>query len=286
MPLSFIPPVENVFIASAYSNKNFFDRPEGETLFVGSFAGTSDVYRSLLKFDLFDKMHGIPCGITIKQAILVLQLVRNDHAGTAQVDGFRLLDDFSQDTTTFMAAPESSFPSSDGAWGAQMPLAGQNIIFFDITELVQGWYDGSTPNHGIELRGLEDAGNNILAFRSSHFPDSTSAPNLMIFWTKESDSVSYIDMYSASPSVTTSIPMAGREEVTFLIANASSGNLQGFVQYSLDQGATFSDDPTSAFSVPPAGASLVSSTGQTDLVRIHITAAGTGIYTVTATTNK
>ena len=83
MPETTFSPVQDVYIASAYPDRNFFNRTQGDVLFVGSFTNENDIYRSLLQFDLFTPYHGIPPNSSIENATLQLAMYRNDNPGVA-----------------------------------------------------------------------------------------------------------------------------------------------------------------------------------------------------------
>jgi len=184
MPLAFLTPKKDVYIASAFPDINFNNhkKNEGDFLFVGTFTGADDIFRSLLQFDLFDPGAGIPSNRTIQEAVLFLHLSRNDNAGVAQVYCFRLFDSFNANEVTFNTVPMSHFPISDFAGGAVTPAATPISVALNITSLVQSWYLGLIPNNGIELRGIENGNNNILGFRSTRFTNRSFWPSLVVNW--------------------------------------------------------------------------------------------------------
>lgn len=163
-----------------------------------------------------------------------------------------------------------------------MPIDGAVIL--DVTGLVRGWLNGIVPNNGIELRGIENADDNILGFRSTRFPDSTFWPQLTVGWTTGTLSFLTQDTLSGAPNASVVIHMAGIEQVTFTINNTTNAELKGAIQVSLDNGATFFDDPATAFTIAAGGETVISYTVAADLVRIHITSAGAGNYTIQAKT--
>lgn len=279
MPVSTFTAVQDVYIASAYPDQNFDNRSQGNTLYAGTFiGGTSDIYRSLLQFNLFESTKGIPPNCTIESADLTISMFRNDNVGTAQVSIFRLLDFFNQSTVTFNTQP----PSDTTAFGPVTPPSRNSILNINILSLVQGWYDGSIPNNGIVLKGLENANDNILGFFSTRSPLSDFWPALRIKWSKGTLSEPITDILSGAPSFSTFVDMAGKEQATWLIFNPTATALAGVVQ--VLQGTLLIDYPGSAFTVPAVGSQVVFFTGAVDSARLKITTAGADTYTISVET--
>ncbi|HWP98087.1 MAG TPA: DNRLRE domain-containing protein [Syntrophomonadaceae bacterium] len=275
MPVTTFNPVQDVYIAAAYPTTNFFEPPDGEHLFVGTFTSAADIYRSLLQF-----FPNLPQNINIERAILRLALFRIDNiAGTVSVYG--LVGDFNQTEVTYSTAPATGFLFG----GPVTPITGSLPlpVDIDITSLVRGWVNGSIPNNGIELRGIENANDNILRFASTRFPDSRAWPQLIVTWSQGTISPQVED-FVLGPGFTTPILMKGREQITFIINNTSGAPISGNVQLSQDGGASYDDDPATAFVSLAAGAELVITVNfVADLARIHVTAAtGTNYWNVSA----
>lgn len=181
MQLTVFNPIQDVYISSAYPDQNFANHTQGDVLFIGSFSSATAVYRSLLQFDVVDANRGIPPNSTIINATLNLFYYRNDNVGTAEINGYRLLNYFNQNTVSYNTAPLSSFPV---AIFSEVLTLVSDLVDIDITVLVQGWYSGSIPNTGIELRGLENANNNLVGFRSTRYENPISWSFLEVTWNK------------------------------------------------------------------------------------------------------
>ncbi|HWP96473.1 MAG TPA: DNRLRE domain-containing protein [Syntrophomonadaceae bacterium] len=279
MPVTVFNPIQDVYISSAYPNQNFANATQGNVLFIGTFTGAADIYRSLLQFDVVDANHGIPPNSTISEANLVLHIYRNDNPGTAQVNGFRLLDFFHQKKVTFNTAPENSSINLFSI----VPSGAAQILDINITSLVQGWYSGAIPNNGILLEGLENANDNIIGFRSTRFDDSSFWPSLSVTWAKGTLSAPISETLSGAPKFTTFVNMAGKEQATWLIYNPTTTALTGVVQ--VVQGNLLINDPNTVFTVPAAGNGVVYFTGAVDSARLAITAASaTDTYTISVET--
>ncbi|MEQ8176467.1 MAG: DNRLRE domain-containing protein [Syntrophomonadaceae bacterium] len=280
MPVSTFTAVQNVYVASAYPDQNFGKPSPGNTLYVGTYVGgTSDIYRSLLQFNIWEPNQGIPSNSTIESAELLLSLYRDDNRGIAQVSAFRLDNVFDQQTVTYNTKPLSIPPE----FGPVIPTNINSTVRINITSLVQGWYDGSIPNCGIELKGLENANNNILAFFSTRTPYSFAWPALQIKWSKGTLSETIFETLTGAPKSSTVINMAGQEQATWLVVNTTDGNLAGSIRIS-QQGGISTTDPNSNFTIPAGESRVIYFTGAATTVNLIFTAAGTGDYLVSVQT--
>lgn len=280
MPVSTFTAVQNVYVASAYPDQNFATSSQWYTLYVGTFlGGISDIYRSLLQFNIWQPNQGIPPNSTIESAELLLSLFRDDNRGIAQVSANRLDNVFDQQTVTYNTKPLSIPPY----FGPVIPGNINSTVRIDITSLVQGWYDGSIPNCGIELKGLENANNNILAFFSTRAPYSFAWPALEIKWSKGTLSETIFETLNGTPKSSTVINMAGQEQATWLVANNTNGSLTGSILIS-QQGGISTIDPNSTFTIPAGQSKVIYFTGAATTANLVFTAAGTGNYLVSVQT--
>ncbi|HOQ10674.1 MAG TPA: DNRLRE domain-containing protein [Syntrophomonadaceae bacterium] len=277
MPVSFFLPVNNVYIASAYPDQNFANRNQGDVLFVGSFTGAGDIYRSLLEFDLSDPNHGIPPNSTIVRGELLLSMYRNDNPGTARVDVLILDDVFDERTVTF-----NTSLSTRPIGISVVPQAAPDLVIIDITDLVLAWYQGGILKN-VELRGLENNNNNIIGFRSTRFSNSAVWPRLRVVWSKGTVSDTLSDILSGAPATSTLIDIRGKEQATFLIQNTTDGTLQGHVILQ-NTGQVPVSDPSTQFSIPPGQERVVNYIAAVDFLQLGFTAAGNGNYFVMAST--
>jgi len=164
MPSISIFPTDDVYIAEFFPTTNFAGVP---VLFIGEYlqhGGAPDAYRSLLKFDL----SAIPPGNAIVSAKLNLYVGRKDKTDAQlspqPVTLFRNLDDFSELTVTWNTQP-SVTPTGILQNITDADLF--NYISIDVTDLVKSWFCGCNPNFGIELRGIEDINDTIIAFAAT-----------------------------------------------------------------------------------------------------------------------
>jgi len=278
MPVSFFLPIKNVYIASAYPDQNFANRNQGDVLFVGSFTGADDIYRSVLEFDLSDPNHGIPPNSTIERAELLLSMYRNDNPGTARVEVFILDDAFDERTVTF-----NTSLSTRPAGVSIVPEAAPDLVIIDVSELVRTWYEGGILKN-VELRGLEDNNNNIIGFRSTRFSDSAVWPRLRVVWSKGTVSDTVFEVLNGAPRTSRLIAMRGKDQATFLIRNSTNGTLQGSILL-INSGSDPISDPSTAFSIPAGQDWVINYTAAVDFLQIGFTAAGSeGFYVVDSKT--
>ncbi len=272
-------PVQDVYIASAYPDRNFFNRIQGDVLFVGTFTNENDIYRSFLQFDLFTPYHGIPPNSTIENASLQLTMYRNDNPGVAQLIVTDVLEPWDQSTVTFNNQPAVSDIGSQG-----VPGPAPSILTVNVRGVVIEWYNGTSPNNGFALRGRENANNNILGFRSTRFPDSRQWPSLTVVWDHGVLKTFPFEIFTGAPRQSTFINMEGQDQITFLVQNQTDGNLSGAVEVSHPGGITVIDSNT-GFTIPPLGQRVITYSAAVAAARLSFSSAGQqGFYRVSAAT--
>ncbi|MGI6513898.1 MAG: DNRLRE domain-containing protein [Syntrophomonadaceae bacterium] len=280
MPETTFSPVQDVYIASAYPDRNFFNRTQGDVLFVGSFTNENDIYRSLLQFDLFTPYHGIPPNSSIENATLQLAMYRNDNPGVADLRVTDVLEPWNQSTVTFNNQPAVSDIGSQG-----VPGPAPSTVSSIVTSIVINWYNGSRPNNGFALRGLENANNNILGFRSTRFPDSRLWPSLTVRWYRGTTTFYPFEILTGAPRQSSFINMVGQEQITFLVRNETDGNLVGAVEVVQPVGVRVIDSST-AFTIPPQMERVINYSAAVRAASLNFTSAGEqGAYLVSAATH-
>ena len=233
-------PFQNTYISKWYANKNFGSQI---ALFVSQYLKPGDDYRSLLYFSL-DK---IPVTSTIEEAILELTTYRNEVSGSPiNVTAHRLLNNWNQNGVTWANQPKMA-ETPDGIvtiFGEPPP----EKLSLDITDLVQGWYDGSIPNYGLLLKGNEK-NNDLVGFRSTNYEDREAWPLLHIKYTDgklktyAKETLVVPDPSQCAPlEASTPIPLGAKTKATFLIKNDSDCE---HVRVMLQVG--YCDDPLATF---------------------------------------
>lgn len=209
-------PTQNVLILNFDPDQNFNGN---SNLYVGQASGTPNTdYRSLLQFDI----SSIPVGSTITGARLKLYIAGNSVPGLSKpTQIFRLLEGFDANTVTFNNQPNRSSTAS-----AVTVITSQidTYITWDITTLVNGWYNGSIPNNGIIVIGVESQ-SALTQFKSTFFDDSNEWPVLEI------DFVQGINTQFSVENVVTGNTFAGSTSIslgprssTFVIKNTGGAN--------------------------------------------------------------
>jgi hypothetical protein len=235
-----IVPFQDAYVSEWYASKNF----GGEiALFVSQYLKPGDDYRSLLQFNL-DK---IPPASTIEEATLELTPYRNEVSGPPiNVTVHRLLSSWNQDSVTWNNQPGNK-QAPDGVVTIFSGSPHEKVCI-EITDLVQGWYDGSIPNHGLLLKGNE-RNNNLVGFRSTNFEDRDAWPMLHIKFTNgklktypKERLVIPKPSQCAPLEASTPIPLGARTKATFLIKNDSDCE---HVRVMLQVG--YSDNPLETF---------------------------------------
>lgn len=235
-------PCQDAYVSEWYANTNF---SSSIALFVSQYLQSGDDYRSLLQFT-FEQ---IPPTSTIEQAILELTVYRNEVSGfPINISAHRLLYRWNQYSVTWNSQPRfTEIPDSLVSISSSAP---PGKVFFDLTDLVRGWYDGSIPNNGLILRGNELC-NDLIAFRSTNFNNSDAWPLLHVNFVDgiltafEVETLVIPDCPPYSPlEASAPIPLSPRQKATFLIKNASrSHHVKVMLQvgYCSNADATFFD---------------------------------------------
>lgn len=212
-------PFQDAYVSEWYASENFGSKI---ALFVSQYLRPGDDYRSLLQFNL-DK---IPPDSTIEEATLELSAYRNEVSGPPiNVTAHRLLNRWNQYSVTWNNQPEAK-PTPDGVVTVFSGPPNEKVCI-DITNLVQGWYDGSIPNHGLLLKGNE-RNNDLVGFRSINFEDRETWPVLHIKYADDKlkiypkETLVIPDPVQCAPlEASTPIPLGARTKATFLVKNDS-----------------------------------------------------------------
>ncbi len=148
--------VADTTIAQGKPNKNYWSAWEGDAIKVGYDGDSGEgKLRGLVRFDL----SSIPAGSTINSAQLQLYYGSwLDYEGhSRRVTTYRVTEPWLEDLVTWNNRPD--FAESYGF--VDLVAGGQGDFHYynwTVTDLVQGWVDGTYDNHGILLRGDETIG--------------------------------------------------------------------------------------------------------------------------------
>lgn len=82
-------------------------------------------------------------------------------------------------TGYFVTTPEFTIPTTGTP----------SFHLWDVTSLVQSWFDGTLPNNGIMIKQTADNGNKGTSFYSNEDPDDNNRPRLVVKYTTTIDSL-------------------------------------------------------------------------------------------------
>ncbi|WP_099191481.1 DNRLRE domain-containing protein [Tepidibacter mesophilus] len=245
-------PSQETYVISAFPDTNFSN---SSSFYVGVFHTNDSIHRSLLQFDI----SSIPLISTIASSKLKLYVYRNDVPELSKpIHIFRLLNYFNQNTVTYSNQPlvpyasEATFTLTSGTGF---------YIEWDITNLVAGWHNGSIPNTGIIIKGVEDTPS-LVGFTISNSSDSRQWPLLEIEYIPGILNTYATETVTTTDNFTYSIPISLISRIgSFGIKNIGSNDAEVVLQLSLD-GITWFDDiyPFVSNSVLPPGTTTILTT--------------------------
>jgi len=135
-------PIDDAYVDKLNSTQNFGDKDQIEV----ADHGDTEAAISYLKFDL----SGIPTSKTIYYALFNLYYCDYEGAGKAEVGLYKVNTSWDEDTITWENKPDFSTTYEDSRlFGPSDPCMSE---WWDITDLVKGWTNGSIPNNGIALK--------------------------------------------------------------------------------------------------------------------------------------
>ena len=169
----------DVFISRNDEDRNYYD---GSALVIGRTPGHfTKTGRSLLAFRELGRVnYGLPPNATITSAHLLLYAdakLGDENIRTVHVH--RITDRWVRTGVTWNNAPGfDATPASS----LQINFRRSTWLSWDITNLVEGWVDGSVPNHGVLLKRTNDGSGDFMLwlYNSRYTPDPNLRPKLEI----------------------------------------------------------------------------------------------------------
>jgi hypothetical protein len=138
-------------------------------------AGTNisgDISRAYIQFDLT----GLPPNVVITEATLILDHYSSEPMASAYIGAYPVTAAWGESIITF-----SNQPSVTVLEAAFLVPSTVGVIEWDITNMVQGWYEGSIPNYGLMLGAVDETSLEAWAyFRSSDYATASQRPKLLI----------------------------------------------------------------------------------------------------------
>jgi hypothetical protein len=160
-------------VSSSTAVVNFGNYPN---LFIGNTIDPS-IARAYLQFNL----SAIPTGVDIVSADL--KLYHNSSTGTTDltIRIHKVTSSWQENTLTWINQPDYH-PTPESSRLVNVDIT--DWLSWDITNLLQEWLDGSTPNYGLVLKDTDEAlGNTYIQCFSSDYIDETSLrPKLEIIY--------------------------------------------------------------------------------------------------------
>ena len=162
------PPRKDTFIKQRSTGCKCF----GKTLPVGRMG--NKVFRSLIEFDL----SRLPPFFKIVNATLHLYLAPNSFPNISNtVDIHQILSPWPEKRISFKHQPLfKQFPSSS----VKLTKQHTKLVSFDLTSLIENWYQGTEANLGILLKMANECIRGETVFASKEFPNSEYWPYLKI----------------------------------------------------------------------------------------------------------
>ncbi|WP_315121616.1 DNRLRE domain-containing protein [uncultured Clostridium sp.] len=268
---------ETAYVAEYYPNQNF---PNPIRLFVGRFAGAGDIYRSLLKFDL-SKM---PQKVTVKSATLRLYVGRKDIPGPQLLNVYPNLNDFDENEVTW-----NNQPNLGASVGTHSVLDAElnTYISVDITSLVTAWLNGTIPNTGITLEGVE-ASNALIGFQGVDDNDYTVWPYLVVDYVTGIITIypaEVLSFLAAGSQTTSSIELGPKTEVSFSIKLSGVGAANAIIQLSND-GVNWTDESGTLIAIVANGEAVLTTNAVAQFARLRVDGLGVVTATVVPSTRE
>lgn len=181
----------------AYVGKLYPDDKHGSEvwLYVGRWTSSTDVYMSIIQFNLTS----IPSAATITSATMELWCGDAGSPTAYYIKFYRMLKDWDETTVTWNNPSDKyDYATVDGS----STVSGPNTWYsFDLTTLVQNWFNNTYANYGVLLIGDETANYTYKAFYSKEVSDTAKRPKLTVIYSTVPNPPS-----SLSPSGTSATP--------------------------------------------------------------------------------
>lgn len=139
-------------------------------IYFGRYSSCYD--RTLIEWDL----SSIPSGSTVESAIVRLYCLGFYGTPTGHPDFYLIDEAWSEADVTFNTQPDyGTTPTIAATW----PTA-HTWFELDVTAFVQGWIEGTHPNHGIYCTSSGTTGTSVPGFWSKDSEDESLRPQLVV----------------------------------------------------------------------------------------------------------
>jgi hypothetical protein len=153
-----------------YPDQNYATHTE-----IGAGRGTADTVRAYIEFDL----SSIPDNVVITSAAVGLYYYRTVGSATAPIGVYLVEESWTESNTTWNHQPDSATTPEDTL---TVPTSVTNaFLYWDITDLVKDWLDGTIDNNGVMFRDTDESTVEAWkGFYSSDYGTPAQRPQLII----------------------------------------------------------------------------------------------------------
>ncbi|MDR3687385.1 MAG: DNRLRE domain-containing protein [Coriobacteriia bacterium] len=168
----------DTFVAKGDSSYHYSD----EHLDASTF-GSGDVRRAFVNFNL----NSIPNGSAINSAVLQTYLWQNSSGGNFTIVCQPIRGTWGYNATWANTFGNGSVAIGGGGDYRSIPAGANQYVAWDMTNSVQGWFNGSMPNNGLVLYANNESAISQHSFRSAEYTAWTSRqPHLVVDYTPPS----------------------------------------------------------------------------------------------------
>ena len=172
--IAILATMDTAIADGAWSGTNQGNQPR---LAVGHQGIEPEASRALIRFDLTQ----IRSDAQITRATLQLFCTGSSGDSDTFVTAYRITQDWTEMTATWNGMADSYAEAYDTTQISWRCGERPRYSYWDISELVQDWIDGTQPNYGVMLIGYEGIGDNLRQFNSREEPYGNE-PWLLISW--------------------------------------------------------------------------------------------------------
>jgi len=161
---------------------------------------TGDIQRSMLKFNLTS----IPADSIINEANLSVNLESDSYSASVLVAAHQIItSNWTEDNASWTNNSANYNATAENKTTVNGASAGRYV--FNITNLLNGWYQGTMQNYGVMLKRDSESGTNSKqAFSSSEGVTATNVPNMTVRYTVGTQCTVVNGNYSMNSSVSSS----------------------------------------------------------------------------------
>jgi len=156
-------------------NKYNPDQNWGERDELAAGTGTADTCRAYLEFDLSD----IPEDAVVVDAHVGLYYFKSTGSASASIGAYEVEESWTEGSITWDDQPDSA---TEPEYTRSVPASATNaFLYWHISDLTEGWLDGSISNHGVMLKDTDESTAEAWkSFYSSDWGNASQRPKLIV----------------------------------------------------------------------------------------------------------